>query len=227
MDHESKKHRKRPFNEIGSEHEGNEAKTNPMTEIPLSKELLSTLETLGHDPQTGGETLLPLLYRDLRALAHSKMAALPAGQTMDPTALVHEVWMRLQKKVSQNWQGKSHFFAAAARSMRDILVEQARRKSRIKRGGDRKRVDLELDELVMHLPGEELLDLDEALNLLEQTHPRKAQVVQLRFFSGLTSLEIAALLDLTPRTVERDWRFARAWLEMKIEEKTSGSQHAD
>ncbi len=199
-----------------------------MSETPFPKDLLETIESLGLDPEAGTETLLPLLYRNLRALAHAKMAKLPAGQTLDPTALVHEVWMRLEAKLAQRestprgpkgWNDKGHFFAAAARSMRDILVEQARRKSRVKRGGDRQRVDLEMDALVMNLPGEELLGLDEALDLLEASHPRKAQVVQLRFFSALPSKEIAALLGITERTVERDWRFARAWLEIKLGEK--------
>lgn len=164
--------------------------------------------------------LLPLLYAELRGLARARMAGTPPGNTLQPTALVHEVYLRLVGK-DDPMMGKSrgHFFAVAAQAMRDILVEQARRKSRQKRGGDRNRVDIDavdLAEVPLESPVEDILALDEALHQLEQDEPRLAQVVKLHFFAGLTMKETAAALEVSVPTVERDWRFARTLLYTQL-----------
>jgi RNA polymerase sigma factor (TIGR02999 family) len=160
--------------------------------------------------------LLRLLYTELRGLARARMAATPPGNTLQPTALVHEAYLRLVGKDDPALgKNRAHFFAAAAQAMRDILVEQARRKSRQKRGGDRKRVDLggvDLADVPLESPVEDILALDEALRKLEQDEPRLVEVVKLRFFAGLTMKETAAALEISVPTVERDWRFARTLL---------------
>jgi RNA polymerase sigma factor (TIGR02999 family) len=144
------------------------------------------------------------------------MAKTPPGNTLQPTALVHEAYLRLVGKDDPKLgKSRAHFFAAAAQAMRDILVEQARRKSRQKRGGDRKRVDIDgvdLADVPLESPAEDILALNEALHRLEQDEPRLAEVVKLRFFAGLTTKETAAALGVSVPTVERDWRFARTLL---------------
>ena len=169
----------------------------------------------GGDPEAP-ERLLALVHGELRRLAAGKMAALPPGNTLQPTALVHEAWMRLAGKGHEEGADRSRFFAAAARAMRDILVEQARRKAAAKRGGDRERVELDLAEpQVMGLEGT-LIDVDEALRKLEAEDPRKAEIVNLRFFAGLTNEEAAAILGVSTRTVEAQWQFTRRWLFLRL-----------
>ena len=167
------------------------------------------------DPEAP-ERLLALVHGELRRLAAGKMAALPPGNTLQPTALVHEAWLRLAGKGHEQGADRSRFFASAARAMRDILVEEARRKAAAKRGGDRARVELELAEPSLDGADESLLDVDDALRKLEATDPRKAEIVNLRFFAGLTTAETAAILGLSTRTVEERWQFAKRWLFLRL-----------
>jgi len=156
--------------------------------------------------------VLPLVYGELRRLARALMVKTPAGNTLQPTALVHEAYVRLVGKEDPGWNSRGHFFAAAAEAMRRILVEQARRKARQKHGGDLKRVNADEVDLPFEVPTEDILALDEALERLKQTDKRKADVVMLRYFAGLTIEETASALGISEPTVERDWRFARALL---------------
>ena len=156
--------------------------------------------------------LLPLVYKELRATAASRLRKLPPGVTLQPTALVHEAFIRLVGGQPHDYENRAHFFFAAARAVHDILVEQARRKASLKRGDNFKRVSpVHLDSAI-DAPAEDMLALQEALQKLESSHPRKHQLVMLRFFAGLTESECAEILGCDRRTVTRDWRFARAWL---------------
>ena len=166
------------------------------------------------------QELLPLVYQELRRLAASKLAGERPGQTLQPTALVHEAWLRLGGAGGGPWQNRGHFFAAAAEAMRRILVENARRKQRLKRGGQLQRVDIENIELPAPMPDEELLALDEALKALAEAEPRATQIVNLCFFVGLTQAQAAKELGLSVATVERSWAFARAWLFREIRKQT-------
>jgi RNA polymerase sigma factor (TIGR02999 family) len=160
--------------------------------------------------------LLPLVYDELRALAQARMAHLPAGQTMQPTALVHEAYLRLLGKNDLHLENQRHFFFVAARAMRDILVEQARAKGGPKRGGHRKRVEL-LENLAAGAPiPEEVLAVHEALAELEKEDPLKAQIVNLRYFTGMTMEETAQVLGISERTLHRHWRFIKAWLKSRL-----------
>lgn len=165
--------------------------------------------------------LLPLVYEELRRLAESRLARLPPGQTLQPTALVHDAYLRLVGDRDPGWNGRGHFFGAAARAMRNILVDQARRKSALRHGGDRRRLILD-ERGVLDVPvdadTDEVLSLDHVLGRLEQEHPRQAQVVLLRYFAGLTNEQVADLLGVATTTVKRDWRFARAWLRREMGE---------
>ncbi len=169
------------------------------------------------DPHAA-ELLLPLVYDELRRLAAEKMGQEKPGQTLDATALVHEAYLRLvDTDRAQNWNSRGHFFAAAAEAMRRILVEQARRKSRIRHGGGRQRV--ELDEgcsLVEPPPDDDVIALDEALTRLTALDPKRAELVKLRFFGGLSMPRAAAILGISLATAERYWAFARAWLFAEV-----------
>ncbi|MGB0716740.1 MAG: ECF-type sigma factor [Phycisphaerae bacterium] len=176
--------------------------------------LLKAVET-GHGEAV--EDLLPILYQELRALAESRLRKMPPGQTLQPTALVHEAYLRLLGKDDSKYENRRHFFFAAARAIHDILVEQARRKAAVKRGGDRQRILLtNLAEAFAAEP-DELIVVSSCLEELEKEFPRKHQLVMLRFFAGLTESECATLLGVDRRTVTRDWRFARTWLYKKME----------
>jgi len=168
------------------------------------------------DPQAAGE-LLPVVYDELRKLAAAKMAREAPGQTLQPTALVHEAWLRLVGNENQKWDGRAHFFGAAAEAMRRILVESARRKKRLKHGGQLERVDVDAVELPLPMPDDELLALDEALNRLVTVDERAAELVKLCFFVGLTQEQAAKELGISLATAERLWSFARAWLLREIE----------
>jgi RNA polymerase sigma factor (TIGR02999 family) len=169
------------------------------------------------DPHAASQ-LLPLVYEELRRLAAQKLAREKPGQTLQPTALVHEAYLRLvgDPSDSTGWDSRGHFFAAAAEAMRRILVENVRSKRSLKRGGDRMRQDLDEGLSVMPEPHEDLLALDEALNKLAAKDPRKAQLVQLRYFAGLTIEEAAHTLGISSTTADRYWTYARAWLQREI-----------
>lgn len=158
--------------------------------------------------------LVPLVYQELKRLARTQLRALPAGQTLQPTALVHEAFSKLVGHEGDGWQSRAHFFGAAAQAMREILIDALRRKHAQKRGGGEAAEALDEDVLALPegLSREEVLSVDAALKTLQAEHPRKAQVVLLRYFAGLTTEEVAQLLGVTTRTVEREWRFARAYL---------------
>jgi RNA polymerase sigma factor (TIGR02999 family) len=158
------------------------------------------------------ETLLPLVYNELRKLAAHQMALQAPGQTLQPTALVHEAWLRLVRSGDKTWDNRGHFFVAAAEAMRRILVENARRKSRLKRGGNQERLDIDELDLAAATTDDRVLLVEESLGRLQAEDPDTARVVMLKFFGGLTNQEVATTLDVTERTVERDWAFARAWL---------------
>jgi RNA polymerase sigma factor (TIGR02999 family) len=163
------------------------------------------------DPNAAGE-LLPLVYDELRKLAAARMANEAAGHTLQPTALVHEAWLRLTGNADQVWNGRGHFFAAAAEAMRRILVENARRKRRVKHGGELRRVDFTTLDVAITCDDEQLLALDEALEKLAGRDPLGAQLIKLRFFAGLPNFEAARLLGIPERTAKRTWAYARAWL---------------
>ena len=156
--------------------------------------------------------LLPLVYHELRDMAGRKLRYESPGHTLQATALVHEAYMRLVGSRDDSWQNRAHFFGAAAEAMRRILVEYARRKKRIKRGGDKKIFSLDDVPPIEKKRAEELIALDEALNELEQVDAEKAQLVKLRFFGGMTMKECSQALDMSLRTTERSWAYARAWL---------------
>ncbi len=162
------------------------------------------------------DELLPILYEELRLLAAQKLAKESPGQTLQPTALVHEAYLRLLGDEGQTWQSRAHFFAAAAEAMRRILIENARRKHRLKRGGDRERVDLQDAEPATNGPCDDLLALDEAIEKLAQIDKVKADLVKLRFFAGLTGEQAAEALGISHNTADRYWAYARSWLHLEI-----------
>jgi RNA polymerase sigma factor (TIGR02999 family) len=168
------------------------------------------------DPHAASQ-LLPLVYAELRQLAAQKMGQETPSQTLQPTALVHEAYLRLVgAREEAHWNSRGHFFAAAAEAMRRILVENARRKKSEKRGGGRKRQGLDAQELALPEVHEDLIALDEALTRFAAVQPQAAQLVQLRYFAGLSIPEAAHTLGVSPRTADRLWAYARAWLHQEI-----------
>lgn len=180
------------------------------------KPVATLLTQIGDGNKNAAETILPLVYDDLRTLAHGYLAKEPAGLTFQTTALVHEAYLRLVGDVDVPWANRAHFFAAAATGMRRILVEEARRRATEKRGAGRKRVDLESVPPNSNPLAENILALDEALKRLEVEDKRASHIIMLRHFAGLTIDETACALDISPRTVTLDWRCARAWLCREI-----------
>ena len=160
--------------------------------------------------------LLPLVYDQLRELAAVRLAAEAPGQTLQATALVHEAYLRLVGDAAGGWEGRGHFFAAAAEAMRRILVEGARRKKRVKHGGDRRRVPLDDGAAPAGAPADDLLALDEALAGLAEEDPVKARLVELRFFAGLSVEDAARCLGISRATADRYWAYAKAWLYEKV-----------
>jgi RNA polymerase sigma factor (TIGR02999 family) len=156
--------------------------------------------------------LLPLVYQELRRLAHHRLARERPGQTLQTTALVHEAYLRLVSNGRARWENRAHFFAAAAIAMRRILVEQARKRDQGKRGGDRQRITLNEGVAATQAPSVDLLALDEALKRLEAHDAQASQVVNLRYFAGLDVEDTAEALGISPRTVKRAWSYAKAWL---------------
>jgi RNA polymerase sigma factor (TIGR02999 family) len=180
-------------------------------------EVTRILSAIDQGDPHAAERLLPFVYDELRRLAAQRLARERPGQTLQATALVHEAYLRLvDVDQVQRWNGRGHFFAAAAEAMRRILVESARRKGRVKHGGEHQRVDLESGCLLSPAPSMDLLALDEALSRLAETEPAKAELVKLRFFAGLTMPEAAAALDISLATAERYWTFAKSWLYAEL-----------
>jgi RNA polymerase sigma factor (TIGR02999 family) len=177
-------------------------------------QILSAIEK--GDPHAA-EQLLPLVYDELRKLAAQRLSQESPGQTLQPTALVHDAYLRLvDVGEAQHWDSRGHFFAAAAEAMRRILVENALRKKRPKHGGDRHRVDWEAVGPIAETPSKDLVDLDEALTKLATEDPSKAELVKLRFFAGLTMPEVSRVMGISLATAERHWTYARTWLYAEL-----------
>ena len=177
--------------------------------------ILSAIEQADH---RAADELLPLVYEELRSLAAQKLAQEKPGQTLQGTALVHEAYIRLVGSEKPNWDSRGHFFAAAAEAMRRILVENARRKRRLKHGRDYQKIDLEEAEIAIEDPPEDLIVLDKALIKLAEEERIVADVVKMRYFAGLTLEQVAEFLGITRRTVDRYWAYARAWLHQEIKQ---------
>ena len=189
-----------------------------MADIPDNSQVTVLLQAAQAGDPDAMPRLLSLVYDELRQLAAAQMARLKPGQTLQPTALVHEAYLRLAGKADLHLEGRKHFFFAAARAMRDILVERARSKAGPKRGGSRRRVVLDEAVALAEPPPEEVLALHEALADLEKEDPLKAQIVNLRYFTGMSMQETAAVLGLSERTAHRHWRFTKAWLKSRLGE---------
>jgi RNA polymerase sigma factor (TIGR02999 family) len=185
--------------------------------IMLMSEVTQVLEAIDRGDPHAAEQLLPLVYHELRKLAAQRMARETPGQTLQPTALVHEAYLRLvDVERAQHWDNRGHFFAAAAEAMRRILIEEARRKNRVKRGGDCKRVDLDkIDAISLAAPDEFLL-IDDALTKLEAHDPLAAQLVRLRYFAGLSVEEAAEIVGLARSCAYEHWAYGRAWLRCDL-----------
>jgi len=175
------------------------------------------LEAAQQGDPSAADQLLPLVYEELRRLAAHKMANEAPGQTLQPTALVHEAWLRLAGSENQKWDGRAHFFAAAAEAMRRILIDRARRKRAARHGGDQQRVDIQEIDLASPAADDQLLALSDALDKLAVQHKAEAELVKLRYFVGLTNDEAAQVLGISPRTAKYYWTHARAWLFRQIE----------
>jgi RNA polymerase sigma factor (TIGR02999 family) len=185
--------------------------------------ILSALEA--GDAQAAGQ-LLPLVYDELRKLAAARLAKEAPGNTLDATALVHEAYLRLVGQAdATRWDHRGHFFAAAAKAMRRILIERARHKQRLIHGGGRRRKQIDLNYVAAHEPAEELLALDAALAKLAQHDPLKARLVELRYFAGLTSDQAAEILGISPSTADRHWVYARAWLRREVRGSAEGREN--
>ena len=160
--------------------------------------------------------LLPALYAELRGLAAALTARLPPGQTLQPTALVHEAYLKMVRGQDPGWEGRRHFFGAAAQAMREILIDQARRKASGKHGGHGQRVELTEGLALIEPPADDLLALDEAIQRLQAEEPRLGEIVLLRYYAGLSVEETAEVVGRSDRTVKREWRQARAWLAARL-----------
>ena len=167
------------------------------------------------------DQLLPLVYDELRKLAAAKLTQENPGQTLQATALVHEAYLRLvDASYMPQWNGRGHFFAAAAEAMRRILIERARRKHRLKHGGGRRKLTLDSIQLALDTPAEELIEIDEAISALAEQYPEETQLVKLRYFGGLSMADSAQALGISRRTADRRWAFARAWLFDRLSPNT-------
>jgi RNA polymerase sigma factor (TIGR02999 family) len=174
------------------------------------------LEAVRRGEEESSEKLLPVVYEELRRLAAARMAREADGQTLQPTALVHEAWLRLVKDKDRDWRNRSYFFAAAAEAMRRILVESARRKARLKYGGGQRRLNIDELELADATPDEKLLLVNDALEEMKKQNPEAARVVLLKYFSRLTNKEVAETIGVSESTVDRQWLSARRWLFQKL-----------
>jgi RNA polymerase sigma factor (TIGR02999 family) len=189
------------------------------TRISMS-DVTRILQAIEHGDTKAADELLTLVYDELRRVAAHKMAGEAPGNTLQPTALVHEAWLHLGGNQQPTWQNRAHFFGAAAEAMRRILVDRAREKKALKRGGDLKRVDFDGIDLASPMPDDELLALDEALDRLATVDTRAAEMVKLCFFVGLTQEEAARELGVSLSTAERVWGFARSWLLREVRKGT-------
>jgi RNA polymerase sigma factor (TIGR02999 family) len=187
-----------------------------LPEQPSGKDVTELLHELSAGKEGAEEALLQVIYGELRALAHHFMGQERAGHTLQTTALVHEAYLRLCGTKQKNWEGKSHYMRLAARAMRRVLIDHARRKESHKRGRRPHKVTLDPEMAIQIDDTVDLLALDRALTKLGDLHPRMVQVVELRYFCGLTVEETARLLDISPRTAESDWKMARAWLKVEL-----------
>lgn len=179
------------------------------------------LEAIGRGEQQATDELLPLLYDQLRKLAASRLSREAPGQSLQATALVHEAYLRLVgSEQDPHWENRGHFFAAAAEAMRRILIDRARAKARIKRGGDREKFELQEADLVVSIPAEQFVEVNDALDKLEEEAPMSAQIVKLRCFAGLTMEEIAEALGMSRTTATKHWAYARAWMADLLDDDT-------
>ncbi len=183
-----------------------------------SELVTNILQALDGDQSQVSDELLPVLYNELHKLAYSLMAQFPPGATLQPTALVHEAYLRLGSGLNLGWNSRGHFFGAAARAMRQILVEQARRKATPKHGGNLRKVDMDPDIIPFDTGQVDILALNQALDDLGAVNERQLQVVQLRYFTGLSILETSQALNISESTVEKDWRYARVFLLYRLDE---------
>src|ERR1017187_3944580 len=182
-------------------------------------DLTQMLTAIERGEPCAAENLLPLVYEELCRVAAARLARERPGQTLQATALVHEAWLRVTSPGQPQWQGRRHFFGAASEAMRRILVENARRKKRLKHGGGLERVDVNAVDIPCPMPDEDLLAMDEALDRLAEVDPRAAEVVKVCFFVGLTQEQAAGHLEVSVATIERTWSFARAWLFREMEKQ--------
>jgi RNA polymerase sigma factor (TIGR02999 family) len=178
-------------------------------------------EEVRNDANQPAAELLPVLYGELRRLAAALTARLPPGQTLQPTALVHEAYLRLVRDQDPGWKDRRHFFGAAAQAMRDILIDQARRKASFKRGGQAQRIELAEGIAWIEPPSGDILALEDAIQHLNAEDPRLAEIVRLRYYTGLSVEETAEVVGVSVSSLKRDWRCARAWLARRLDEKTS------
>jgi RNA polymerase sigma factor (TIGR02999 family) len=186
--------------------------------MPETGQITQVLQAAGSEAGAA-EKLLPLVYAELRRLAAARMAQEAFGQTLQPTALVHEAWLRLVSDSDRTWQNRAHFFGAAAQAMRRILIERARHKSRLKHGGGQMRLNVEDLELADTTSDDKLVLIDEALSQLKAEDPELERLVVLKFFGGLGREELAQSLNLSPRTFDRQWAYAKAWLFCYIQKQ--------
>lgn len=194
---------------------------------PSPQHFTQVMNAAAAGEKSATDELLPLVYEELRQLAHQRLAheeriaSKRAGGplTLQPTALVHEAYLRLLGEDAVQWNNRGHFFGAAARAMRRIMIERARKHRSVKHGGDRHRLTLDESEIAIDEQSDQLLELEPAMAALEQRDPRKAEIVMLRFFAGLTIEQTALALDLSPATVKNEWRFARAWLHSEMNQQ--------
>jgi len=184
------------------------------------------LNAIEHGDAKAADELLPLVYEELRKLASYKMANEAPGQTLQPTALVHEAWLRLSGNQNQKWDGRGHFFAAAAEAMRRILIDKARRKKALRHGGELHRTEVDLGNLTAPAEDDELLAVNEALEKFAAQDRRKAELVKLRYFAGLTIGQAAEVLGVSEPTAKRHWAYARAWLFREIQDERAKNNKA-
>ena len=187
--------------------------------MPETAPVTQVLQAISRNEEGASEKLLPLVYAELRRLVGARMAHEMADQSLQPTALVHEAWLRLVSDGDRTWQNRAHFFGAAAEAMRRILIERARHKSRLKHGGGQARLNIEDLELAQTTPDDKVLLVDEALMRLKVEDPELERIVVLKFFGGLSNEEIAETVGLSKRTLDRQWAYARAWLFRNISQE--------